>query len=140
MGAEIFVKFLKMGDKRIVLQVWDFGGEKEFHFLLPLYSRGSSGGIYMFDLTRIETLNRAEDWLDTFKSGLSPEKKDVPIILVGGKMDLKDQIVDSQNEAEKIRKQYNLFKYIKCSSKTGENVESIFESLLKRILEDFKLL
>ena len=36
MGAEIFVKFLQIEDKRVVLQVWDFGGESMFNFLLPL--------------------------------------------------------------------------------------------------------
>lgn len=140
MGAEIFIKFLKIEDKRIVLQVWDFGGEKEFHFLLPLYSRGSSGGIFMFDLTRYGTLIKVKEWLDTFKKGLSPGKQNPPIILVGGKLDLKDQIAVSKKEAEKIRHQYNFFDYIECSSKTGENVEDIFESLLKRILKDFQLI
>lgn len=140
MGAEIFVKFLQIEDKRIILQVWDFGGEPMFHFLLPLYSKGSSGGIFMFDLTRYETLNRVENWLDTFKQGLSSEIKDIPILLVGGKLDLKDQIMISQKEAEIIAQRNNLSDYIECSSKTGENVELIFEALLKRILRDNKLI
>lgn len=140
MGAEIHVKFLDIEDKRIVLQVWDFGGESIFKFLLPLYSRGSSGGIFMFDLTRHDTLTRVKDWLDTFKQGLSPEIKDLPIILVGGKLDLKDQRNISQKEAEKIAQRYNLFNYLECSSKTGENVEFVFETLIKRILKDYKLI
>ena len=140
MGAEIFVKFLQIEEKRVVLQVWDFGGESMFNFLLPLYSRGSSGSIFMFDLTRVETLDRVEDWLDCFKQDLSSEMKDIPIVLVGGKLDLKDQINISQKEAEVITQQYNLFDYIECSSKTGENVELIFEALLRRILKDNKLI
>ena len=135
MGAEIFVKFLRVEGKRIVLQVWDFGGESLFNFLLPLYSRGSSGGIFMYDLTRRGTLERTEEWLTTFKRGLSPERKDVPILLVGGKLDLTGQIVVLQKEAETVMQQYNLFDYIQCSSKTGENLKLIFESLLKRILK-----
>ncbi len=75
MGAEILVKFLTAADKRIVLQIWDFGGESMFNFLLPMYSKGSSGGIFMFDLTREETLDRIELWIDTFKEGISLEKK-----------------------------------------------------------------
>lgn len=140
MGAEIFVKFLQIEDTRIVLQVWDFGGESMFNFLLPLYSIGASGGIFMFDLTRFETLKRVDEWLDCFKRGLSSEIKDIPILLVGGKLDLKNQIKDSQKEADIIAQRYNLFDYIECSSKTGENVELIFEALLKRILRDKKLI
>ncbi len=140
MGAEIHVKFLEIENKRIVLQMWDFGGESIFRFLLPLYSRGSSGGIFMFDLTRHDTLTRVKEWLDTFKQGLSTEIKDIPILLVGGKLDLKDQKEFSQKEAEIIAQRYNLFDYIECSSKTGENVERIFEALLRRILGDNKLI
>ena len=89
----------------------------------------------MFDLTRRGTLERTEEWLTTFKRGLSPERKDVPILLVGGKLDLTGQIAILQKEAETIMEQYNLFGYIECSSKTGENVNTIFESLLKGILK-----
>ncbi len=139
MGAEIFLKFIEIEDIRIALQVWDFGGEKVFQFLLPLYSRGSSAGIFMFDLTRESTLNRIDEWLENFTNGLSAEK-DVPILMVGGKLDLQDQIVVSDKKSEELAQQYNLFKYIKSSSKTGENVEFIFEILVRKILKDFNLL
>ena len=140
MGAEILVKFLTAADKRIVLQIRDFGGESMFNFLLPMYSKGSSGGIFMFDLTREETLDRIELWIDTFKEGISLEKKKIPIIIVGGKLDLQDQITISRKKVERIVQQYNLRNYIECSSKTGENVEIIFESLVKQILKDFMLI
>jgi small GTP-binding protein len=140
MGAEIFVKFLEIEGKRIVLQVWDFGGEKIFDFLLPLYSRGSSGGIFMFDLTRKSTLERIQVWLETFKKGLSKEEKEIPILFIGGKLDLKDQIKITQKEAISLKKDYNLYEYIECSSKTGENAEFVFESIVKRILKDFKII
>ncbi|MFW9988074.1 MAG: Rab family GTPase, partial [Candidatus Odinarchaeota archaeon] len=123
MGAEIFVKFIEIEDTKIVLQIWDFGGESIFNFLLPLYSRGASGGILMFDLSRSETLERVGEWVDCFKRDLSTEKQEVPILLVGGKSDLKDQISISQEEANRTAQRYNLFEYIECSSKTGENVE-----------------
>ena len=140
MGAELFVKSLEIQNLKIALQIWDFGGEKVFQFLLPLYSRGSFGGIFMFDLTRVNTLNRIEEWLGCFKERLAPNEKDVPILLVGGKLDLQEQIAISKNEAEKIVKQYNLFKYIECSSKTGENVEIVFETLVRKILKNFSLI
>ena len=76
----------------------------------------------MFDLTRDKTLNRIEQWLDVFKKGLSPEKSEIPIILVGGKLDLQNQKVALQKEAKEITQQYNLYKYIECSYKTAENV------------------
>ncbi len=139
MGAEIFVKFIEIEDTKIVLQIWDFGGETIFNFLLPLYSRGASGGIFMFDLSRSETLERIGEWIECFKRDLPTEKQEVPILLVGGKSDLKDQTSISQEEANRTAQRYNLLEYIECSSKTGENVEKIFDTLVRRILGNIYL-
>jgi Ras-related protein Rab-18 len=134
MGAELFVKYIIVKNIRVVLQIWDFGGEDDFKFLLPLYSKGSSGGIFMFDLSNKTSLNRIDGWIEIFKSGLTSTEKRIPILMVGGKLDLQDQISITKSEAKKIVKEYNLHKYFACSSKTGENVENIFETLVRDIL------
>ena len=134
MGAEVFVKYINIDNIRVVLQIWDFGGEDDFKFLLPLYSKGSSGGIFMFDLSNRVSLNQIDGWIEIFKKGLVSSEKKVPILMVGGKSDLQDQIAITENEAQNIVKEHNLYKYIECSSKTGVNVEFIFESLVRDIL------
>ncbi len=134
MGAELFVKYINIENIRVVLQIWDFGGEDNFKFLLPLYSKGSSGGIFMFDLSNKASLNRIDGWIEIFKKGLASSEKEIPILLVGGKLDLQDQIAITENEAQNIVKEHNLYQYIECSSKTGANVEIIFETLVRDIL------
>ncbi|MFX0136427.1 MAG: Rab family GTPase [Candidatus Hodarchaeota archaeon] len=136
MGAEIFVKNIDIEEYRIVLQIWDFGGEEMFRFLLPAYAKGSSGGLYMFDMTRYNTLKRTKEWLSIFEGGLTPEEKGIPILLIGGKLDLQDQIAVNQEEAERLVKEHNLFKFVECSAKTGENVELLFEILVRKIMKD----
>jgi small GTP-binding protein len=37
-------------DAPVKLQVWDFGGEKRFRFILPSYCQGAHGVIFAFDL------------------------------------------------------------------------------------------
>ena len=135
MGAEIFIKYINVKEKRVVLQIWDFGGEERFRFLLPTYASGSSGGIFMFDITRPSSLNSIEGWLDVFKSGLDTSKKDIPILLVGSKLDLASEIKLSREEVLKQVDSYKLFDYIECSSKTGENVELIFDILVREIMK-----
>ncbi len=134
MGAELFVKYIIVENIRVVLQIWDFGGEDDFKFLLPLYSKGSSGGIFMFDLSDKASLNRIGGWVEIFKKGSASSEKRIPILMVGGKLDLQDQIAITKREAKNIVKEHNLHKYIECSSKTGENIEIIFETLVKNIL------
>ncbi|MBY9003234.1 MAG: GTP-binding protein [Candidatus Lokiarchaeota archaeon] len=135
MGAELFVKYIKIDDIRIILQLWDFGGEDDFNFLLPLYSKGSSGGIFMFDLNNKASLNRIAKWIELFKEGSLKSEKICPILMVGGKQDLQGKIAITESEARTIAKENNLYKYIECSSKTGVNVDNLFEKLMRDILK-----
>ena len=43
LGASVFVKQLEVEGNKVRLQVWDFGGEEQYRFLLPVYSHGISG-------------------------------------------------------------------------------------------------
>ena len=135
MGASIHVKYLEIEDKKVSLQIWDFGGEEQFRFLLPVYARGSSAGIFMFDTTRFESIVNVEEWVEFFLQGLSEEERDVPVLLVGGKIDLvEDRSVNNQH-ALKMKNKYNFMDYIECSAKTGENVEKIFQTMARRLME-----
>lgn len=135
LGSEIFIKFLTFKDYLVTLQVWDFGGEDMFRFLLPLYSKGSSGGIFMYDLSRPHTLNNLDVFLNLFKQGLEEGKKEVPILLVGGKLDLVNNKDDISQNARKLIESRNLCNFIECSAKTGENIDHLFELLIENILD-----
>ena len=135
LGSEIFIKFLTFKDYFVTLQIWDFGGENMFRFLLPIYSEGSFGGIFMYDLSKPHTLSRIDDFLNLFKQGLTEGKKEVPILLVGGKLDLVNNRDDVTQKARNLIESRNLCNCIECSAKTGENADYLFELLLENILD-----
>lgn len=140
MGAEIHVKFLKIENIRIVLQIWDFAGEDTFRFFLPLYAQGSDGGIFMFDTTNHDSLMHIDDWISVFRSGLEEDEKHIPIMMVGGKHDLIEKRACLKEEARELAKSHNLLDFIECSSKTGYNVELVFDTLTRVIMREKKLL
>jgi len=117
MGAQLFVKFLEIKNIRIILQIWDFGGENMFRFLLPAYSGGSSGGIFMFDITKNTSLEKIEDWLATFKEGLTKDKSEIPIVMTGCKLDLQDKRTVSIKYAKKLLKSNNLYSSLNVQAK-----------------------
>ncbi len=135
MGAEIFIKYLDIEGKRIVLQIWDFGGEERFRFLLPTYAHGSNGGIFMFDTSRYSTLTKLEGWLEVFREGLGEQGNEIPVLLVGGKIDLSQDQQVFREDAINLAKTHEMHNYLECSAKTGENVSIIFETLVRRIME-----
>ncbi|MBD3187044.1 GTP-binding protein [Candidatus Bathyarchaeota archaeon] len=120
-GCQFHTQLLERQDLRINLVLWDFSGQERFQFIFDDYVRGTSGAFIMFDLSRPNTLMNLDKWLNLlYKSG----KKDVPIVLVGGKVDLldHDQLVKLNNQANQVVKENNLMAYIPTSSKTGFNV------------------
>lgn len=129
LGVDFHMKKFEFHGKRVSLQIWDFAGEDRFRFLLPGYVKGASGGIFMFDITRQSSLRNFADWLEIFKGGTGDMKFDVPIIMIGGKLDLHDRRSVFSKDAVELAKKYELLDYIETSAKTGENVELIFYKL-----------
>lgn len=139
-GVDFLMKTLDIQGKKVALQIWDFAGEKRFQFLLPVYVKGSSAGIFMFDITRMSSLTSLNEWLEVFKKGTEVQGKNVPIMMVGGKIDLSDRRSVFSIDAKEMAQSYNLLEYIECSSKTGENVELIFNKLAQFLLKNAGIL
>ena len=131
LGAAIHIKFFELENGKITLQVWDFGGEDKFKFLINAFAQGSSGGIFMFDLTNYASLMNINNWLSEYRKS----SNDVPIFMVGSKLDLEDLRICEKDEALHLMELNNLYSYYECSSKTGKNVDTIFRALLQHILK-----
>ncbi|MHA1195651.1 MAG: Rab family GTPase [Promethearchaeota archaeon] len=134
-GMDFFLKKFEYDGKKISLQIWDFAGETKFRFLLNGAVAGANGTILMFDLTRYFTFKNLNEWLDVFNKANDAHGQEVPIILVGSKLDLEKIRTVSKNEALKFAKENGFLDYIECSSKTGENVEKIFETITRIMLK-----
>jgi len=137
-GVDFEVKSLVVDKQKVKLQIWDFGGEERFRFLLPTYVRGARGGIFMYDITNYSSIAHIDDWLTVIKKEI--RKEDVfPIIVVGGKADLAENREIPASEGIKIAKSRGVDGFIECSSKTGENVEESFEALTRLMLDDSRM-
>ena len=112
LGMEIHVKELEMEGHQINLQIWDFGGQRRFKYLLPAYARGSFGGIFMYDISNEDSLTELDDWMDHFYQGLREDISLVPLLLVGGKSDLKMQREVKLEDAKKFQAKYKFIDVI----------------------------
>ncbi len=135
-GVEFEVKSIEVEEKKVQLQIWDFGGEERFRFLLPTYVRGANGAIFMYDITNYSTLAHIDDWLMIVRRG---DEINIPIMVIGGKADLPDREVTFE-EAIKVAKSRNAKGFIECSSKTGKNVEKAFNALTRVMLKNANLI
>jgi len=134
-GADFSVKEMELDGRKIALRIWDFAGEERYKVLLPSYVRGAHGGIFMFDTTRYASIKKMEDWLSFFESEAKNSNSEIPILMVGGKIDLAEKRSVDAETATDMARDHNLIGYIECSSKTGENVEQIFEAIARKMIE-----
>ncbi len=134
-GADFSIKNVKLEEGTVTLRIWDFAGEERFRVLLPSFAKGARGGIFMFDTTRYSSIRDIDDWLSIFEYFGSESKTKIPIVMVGGKMDLIDKKSVETEEAMELSNKYGLSGYFECSSKTGENVEEIFAHIAQKMIE-----
>ncbi|TET60453.1 MAG: GTP-binding protein [Promethearchaeota archaeon] len=130
-GVEFFLKETQIDSNHCTLQLWDFGGQERFRFLLESYVLGAKGALLMFDLTRLMSLENLQQWITIVRKG----DPNLPVLFVGTKLDLTDEIQIDDDYAMSFLNEFNLIDYIKISSKTGENVSTVFEMLTRNILE-----
>jgi len=134
-GADFSIKNVEVEGRTVTLRIWDFAGEERFRVLLPSFAKGADGGIFMFDITRYSSMKDIDDWLSIFEYFGSGSQNKIPIIMVGGKIDLENKRSIDKEEAIQLSEKFNLHGYFECSAKTGENVEKIFEYLAKKMVQ-----
>ena len=133
-GVDFETKKVVVDDTEILLNIWDFAGEVKFRLLLPSYVSGASGALMLYDITNKDSLEDLHNWVKVISSVPNyPKTK----LLVETKIDLESQREVKKEDANALCNKYNFQGGIlSVSSKTGENVESIFESLGREIIKN----
>jgi small GTP-binding protein len=139
-GVDIVTHRIQVEDWIVTLQIWDFGGEERFRFFLPAYARGSFGGIFMYDITRYSSVMDFDEWLTVFKKGCAYDLKPIPILMVGGKLDLEEKREVTLEKAFEFAQSRYIYSIMECSAKTGQNVETVFRDITNRVMINMDLL
>ena len=132
LGVEFFTKELEFDEASVMLQLWDFGGQEQFRFMLERYALGAKGALILFDLTRYVTLESIEEWVRICRKG----DPNLPILLIGSKLDLEEDIQIDDETVLQIKEKFGFIDFIKVSSKTGESVEATFSQLAEIVLKN----
>jgi small GTP-binding protein len=132
-GVDFAVKTIDVGTsegaKKIKLQIWDTGGQERFSYVRPLYYKGAMGGLVVFDVTQVESFQNIPKWFEEVKKN----RGNIPLILVGNKVDLPDRKINGEQAKELAKK--NGVQYLETSAKTGESIERIFLELSKSMVQ-----
>jgi small GTP-binding protein len=133
-GADLSV--LRQGN--MIMQIYDLAGQTGYRLIRSSYYFGAQGAILVFAVDRRDSMNDMEHWLHELYSQVSLE---VPVVVVGNKVDLRESIPNcvTREEAEikvgELQEKYPaIVTYIETSAKEELNVDIIFEKLIHHIL------
>ncbi len=131
-GVDFETKKVKVNDTDILLNLWDFGGEKKFRLLFPSYVSGASGALILYDLTNKDSLTDLHNWVNIIDNVQNPPRTK---LLLEHKIDLEAQREISREDAMKIHSKYKFQgDILGTSAKTGAGVEKAFQMLGAEIL------
>jgi Ras-related protein Rab-6A len=119
-GVDFFSKTIRYKGRLIKLQIWDSAGQEKFRSLIPNYIRGSSLIFLVFDISRKDSFQNLNHWIE-FITNIDKGN----IIIIGNKIDLKEERVVPKEEAEKYCKEKN-YEYFEVSAKEGTNITNFF--------------
>ena len=138
-GADLAEKNLEIDGESVSLRIVDLGGDERIKLYLHALrkiAKESNGGIFMYDITRDNSLRGLDEWLLMFNQGSSSEKNKIPVIILGGKADLEEKRAVKREEVVDLANKRGLAGYHECSAKTGENIEKIFDILIREMIRN----
>ena len=119
--------------KRVKVTIWDTAGQERFRTLTPSYYRGAQGIILVYDVSRRDTFESLNMWLQEVEQFSMGGGKDVVKLLVGNKVD-QERIVDRRIANQWARDKGMLF--MEASAKTKEGINQVFTEVVQKVLEN----
>ncbi len=132
LGLDTKNKFVKRGDKKILLNIWDTAGEERFRSITKNIFKSADGILLMYDISSFDTFKHIRGWINNIKEKIDIEK--IAFIIVGNKCDLPrtEKFVDE--ESKKSFEDKNNIKIIEASAKDNINVNDCFITLIDKML------
>ncbi|XP_029484092.1 rho-related GTP-binding protein RhoF-like isoform X1 [Oncorhynchus nerka] len=140
---EKYVTTVTYGGKEIRLNLYDTAGQDDYDRLRPLSYQNANLVLVCYDVTNPTSF---ENVLIKWYPEVNHFCRDVPVILIGCKTDLRkdkertrrlkamDQAPITYTQGEETRRHMSAELYLECSAKYRENVEDIFRDATKKAL------
>ncbi|XP_010002979.1 PREDICTED: EF-hand calcium-binding domain-containing protein 4B [Chaetura pelagica] len=130
-GVDYNVKTITVGNTQVALQLWDTAGQERYRSITKQFFRKADGVIVMYDITAKDTFTAVKQWLISIEETTG---ENVPVLLLGNKIDNEKEREVPMGMGEHLAKDYNLIFY-ECSAYSGYNTQkSVLH--LARILKE----
>merc|ERR1712224_564266 len=123
-GGSFLCKTMHIQGSTVKLEIWDTAGQERFRSLAPMYYRGASSAVVVYDQSNAMTFDRAREWVrQVTQTSANPN---IVIALAANKADLHEgseravPLEDAQGFADREG-----LLFVETSAKTGKNVAKL---------------
>lgn len=131
-GAAFQTQSVYLDQNIIRFEIWDTAGQERYRALAPMYYRGASVAIVVYDITNMDSFEKAKSWVIELKSHIRRSQDQVLVFLVGNKNDLENQRTVSQEMASSYADENNLY-FHETSAKTASQVNELFVEIARKV-------
>ena len=133
-GFDIESKIMDIDDKAIKVQFYDTAGQERFRALTPSNFRNADIVILVYDISTRLSFDKLDEWIAIIKAHA---QKDVVLLIIGNKSDLKTERQISFDEGERFAKENNSYFY-ETSAKVNDSqcVQKAFDFVLQKTGRD----
>lgn len=114
-GAVFLTKQMTVGNSAVQLELWDTAGQERYQSLTPLYYRGASVAIIVYDASQ------ATNDVDVWRQRLHDTTPHAIVAVVANKCDLCQDLPPTKDDL-----------VFHTSAKTNQNVDALFEAVVSR--------
>lgn len=133
-GVEYLSQIVKHSNFTIKLLFFDTAGQEKYRSMCTVYYKDADGFIFVYDVTNRKSFENLSSWLDQAQQY---KTKEVLMLLIGNKIDLKKQRVVTSEEGVEFSKANKMF-FMEASALTNEGgcVKQAFEMLTTKALDN----
>ena len=132
-GVEFGSKLFKIENHNIKAQIWDTAGQEKYKAITGAYYKGSKGAFIVYDITRKDTFESADKWINDLKVTADPK---INIRLIGNKSDLEDKREVLKEQGEEKAKSFGCA-FLETSALNGDNIDKGFEMMVSEIFKKY---
>ena len=132
------IKNSEGNDIEVEVQLWDTAGQERFRSITTSYYKSSQGLILMYDITKKESFDNVENWIENVNDSLG-DVNDYLLVLLGNKLDLVKEKPNlrevTEEDAKNICKEKNIYWGGECSAKdfSEDELKQIFTKYTQEI-------
>ena len=128
-GIDKGEKIIQLSNGReIKLILWDTAGKERYKNLSFKCVKRSDGFIIMYNVKYRESFEEALYWINEIRN----YKDDIPVIIIGNRIDIENRRVILKNEGEELAQQYN-YHFYESSCKLKINIKEPIDDLVEII-------